>query len=643
MNPKNLEYIFWLKNLKGLGPVAVRSLIQHFGSSRLVFEASDAQIVDFIKTQKNLRSPMARAIVEGRDRMNSAQEEVISSLEKAEKFKAKIISIEDDDYPKILKNCIGEPPPILFVKGDLGRIGELSIAIVGTRKPTPRGLSFAKAIASSLVKDNWTVISGLAKGIDAAAHMGALSDGGNTIAILGCGVDKIYPSENKFIYEKISESGAVVSEFPFGAPPSAENLRRRNKTIVSFSLAIIVVEAPIDSGAMIAAKFAMDQKKRIFSLIPENIGQKEISGVLKLLSAAEAIPLELSPSSKDLIKNSVVYQDKTNVTWDRYITEPERAILRDQVEGMRQNWLMVTLEAQNESSEGYFTNQAKELRNRLQKLSDSGWHSVQLHRLDAIFVKKVPSTTPLGKTLRAKIIGALTMIADDIKSNLFMNQCKYRKELEGKTIKSIIFDLDGVVVDTRDVIKSAYERVICTFSDTELKHNILQSLICFSPKKVLRILLQDKYTDLMYEKYKTYFDEEIYRVKIPSSGKDTIQTFKNKGIAVGLITSQSKARMDKILALTKLDDLFMIKMHWGSTPNKKPHPEPLLKMLNCFNVKPSESIYIGDTAQDIDFARNAGVIPLIALWANTCMLDELLEHSPSYFLTNYNRLPVLTS
>jgi len=643
MDYEKLVYIFWLKNLKGLGPIAIRSLIKYFGSSKSVFEAPDSTILEFVKLQKTLRTPMAKAIIEGRDRIVSAREKVGSLLEEAEKLKAKIVSIEDEDYPETFRECVGEPPPILFIRGSLVKVSDSTIAVVGTRNATQGGLLFANEIASLLAKENWTVISGLAKGIDASAHSGVLSVQGNTVAILGCGVDRIYPPENKLIYEKIIESGAVISEFPFQTPPSAENLRKRNKTIVSFSKTIVVVEAPLDSGAMIAVKFAKEQRKPLFSPIPKNIRHKEVLGIVKILASGEAIPLETPVQATALIKGVVSNPSQSEIKkWDRFIIENERKILKEQIEATRQKCLTITLEAQNELVGGDFTNEVKELGVRLHKLYDIGWHSVKLNKFDELISKKELSTTSIGKVFRSKIIDMLNMIIEDIEAYIFLSQCKHREELEKKKIESIIFDLDGVVVDSREIMKNAYTEVIRSFLGAEPNRTVIQRIIGLSPLKVLRLMLKDKYSDRAYETFKNHFLQNIRNVKVPNGIKETIQGLLQKGIKIGLITSQPQSRMDKILSTTGLKDLFMTQMHWGSTVNKKPHAEPLLKMLQILHVDASKSVYIGDNAIDIIFARNAGVIPITALWANTCTIDEFLEYNPGYFLTSCDRLPFST-
>ncbi|MBI4280006.1 MAG: DNA-protecting protein DprA [Armatimonadetes bacterium] len=171
----------------------------------------------------------------------------------------------DAAYPAGLRN-IYDPPPVLYLRGRLVPEDVLAVAVVGTRRPTPYGLAAAERIAGDLARAGLTVVSGLARGIDGAAHRAALRAGGRTVAVLGCGVDVAYPPEHRRLIDDMVRHGAVLSEFPPGTPPRRQHFPRRNRLISGLSLGVVVVEGAEDSGALITADFALDQGREVFAV-----------------------------------------------------------------------------------------------------------------------------------------------------------------------------------------------------------------------------------------------------------------------------------------------------------------------------------------------------------------------------------------
>ena len=214
----------------------------------------------------------------------------------------------DKQYPKSLLN-IAKPPEELYINGDLLPSDENAIAIVGTRTPTQYGLSVCEKVAYELALRGITIISGMARGIDTRAHISAMKAGGRTIAILGSGHGYIYPPENKKLYEKISQNGAVLSEFPHDTHPAPYNFPRRNRIISGMSKGVVVIEAASKSGSLITADFALEQGKEVFA-IPGNISSSRSSGTnslikqgAKLVEDIDDILEELEPVLK--IKKNV--------------------------------------------------------------------------------------------------------------------------------------------------------------------------------------------------------------------------------------------------------------------------------------------------------------------------------------------------
>lgn len=204
-----------------------------------------------------------------------------------------IITITDDSYPSQLKE-IDSPPPLLFVKGDIGLLSQPQIAIVGSRNPSVFGEQTALQFAKSLARSGFVITSGLALGIDAASHQGALNAKAATIAVVGTGLDRVYPSRHKKLAQEIAEQGAIISEFPFGTAPAAGNFPRRNRIIAGLSAGLLVVEATLKSGSLITAKMALKANREVFA-IPGAINNPLAHGCNQLIkeSAAKLVEAEV--------------------------------------------------------------------------------------------------------------------------------------------------------------------------------------------------------------------------------------------------------------------------------------------------------------------------------------------------------------
>jgi DNA processing protein len=248
----------WLKLIRadGLGPVTFSRIIKRFGSVDVALGASVSELakIDGIGYKK------AERIAVTRDKF-----EVSAEIEKAEKLGVWIINIKDERYPLILKK-IYDPPPVLYIKGSLTRDDNLAISIVGSRRCSLYGQEQSSQLSHLLSSAGFTVCSGMARGIDTAAHQGALSAGGRTISVHGCGLAQVYPPENKKLFELISESGACISELPLDFEPLSENFPPRNRIIAGLSLGTIVVEAGLRSGALITARMALEYNREVMAV-----------------------------------------------------------------------------------------------------------------------------------------------------------------------------------------------------------------------------------------------------------------------------------------------------------------------------------------------------------------------------------------
>ena len=220
---------------------------------------------------------------------------------------ARLITYHSQEYPAMLRQ-LEEAPVSLYIRGTIKEEDRFAIALVGSRKATPYGKTMTERLSSALAESGFTIVSGMARGIDTSAHTGSLASGGRTIAVLGSGLDKFYPPENRGLMERIASSGYVVSEFPFGTMPNRENFPRRNRVISGLSFGVVVVEAALGSGALITAGSALEQNREVFA-VPGNVTSPNSAGTnelikkgAKLIQNADDVIEELAPMLKGFVK-----------------------------------------------------------------------------------------------------------------------------------------------------------------------------------------------------------------------------------------------------------------------------------------------------------------------------------------------------
>ena len=264
----------WLKLIRAdsVGATTFSKLIKHFGSANRALGASVSELAKI----NGVGFKTAERIAATREKFDVAAE-----LELAGKLDVWIINLNDERYPPALKK-IYDPPPVLYVKGTLAREDNLAISIVGSRRCSLYGQEQSSRLAHFLSSAGFTICSGMARGIDTAAHQGALSAGGRTIAVQGCGLANIFPPENKKLFELIAESGACISELPLGYEPLPENFPPRNRIIAGLSLGTIVIEAAPRSGALITARAAMESNREVMA-VPGKIDSPLSKGAHRLI------------------------------------------------------------------------------------------------------------------------------------------------------------------------------------------------------------------------------------------------------------------------------------------------------------------------------------------------------------------------
>ena len=264
----------WLGLIRAdeVGPVTFRNLVEYFGSPDEVLNATPARLTQV----KGVGSKIAGRIIS-----SSKSFDVQKELGRAESLGVRLIHSGDHRYPPALKKIL-DYPPILYIKGDIVRADNLAIAIVGSRSCSHYGQEQASRFAYMLAQSGFTIVSGMARGIDTAAHRGALAAGGRTIAVQGCGLSKVYPPENEELFEKISRQGACISELGIDFEPKAENFPARNRIIAGLSMATLVIEAGYRSGAMITARLSMEYGREVMA-VPGRIDSQYSKGAHKLI------------------------------------------------------------------------------------------------------------------------------------------------------------------------------------------------------------------------------------------------------------------------------------------------------------------------------------------------------------------------
>lgn len=284
-----MKYWIWLASVEGLGPVKKFALLNKFETAKRIYNATEKEILKV--------DGMSDKIVQNMQKAKDAK-----LLEKYEKYilknDIKIINISDDNYPAKLKN-IYAPPITIFAKGDISLLNSKSIAIVGSREPSKYGIYVAEKFSKELSKEGITIVSGLARGIDTFAHVGALSFFGKTIAVLGSGIDVVYPKENAKYYREISEKGLIISEYIVGTAPESKNFPQRNRIISGLSDGVLVVEARKNSGTMITTDFALEQGKELY-VIPGNITSNLSAGTNNLIKEGAKLVTDVYEILEDL-------------------------------------------------------------------------------------------------------------------------------------------------------------------------------------------------------------------------------------------------------------------------------------------------------------------------------------------------------
>jgi DNA processing protein len=296
-----LQYWVGFNVVRGIGPAKFRALLDYFGSSQAAWEADRGALL-----QAGLDKRALKSLLETRESVD-----LPPLLDEIEAAGTTILTWEDEAYPPYLVE-IADPPPVLYLRGELQTRDQWAVAVVGTRRMTAYGKHVTSQLAGDLARSGVTIVSGLARGIDAVAHQAALDVGGRTIAVLGSGIRNIYPPEHRRLADQIAASGAILSGFPPGTPPEAGNFPRRNRIISGLSLGALVVEAGTRSGALITANYALEQGRDVFA-VPGPINARSSLGTNRLIQQGAKLVLSAADILEELNMTMVDEQVATQL------------------------------------------------------------------------------------------------------------------------------------------------------------------------------------------------------------------------------------------------------------------------------------------------------------------------------------------
>jgi DNA processing protein len=306
-----LGYWVGFNKVQGIGPLRLRALLDTYGSIERAWHAPGEQL-----SRVGLDNRSVKNLLEARSEIDLEQE-----LKRLEAMNVRALTWESPDYPRLLLET-NAPPPVLYVKGELTEQDAWAVAIVGTRRASTYGREVTRRLAGALARNGITVVSGMARGIDGVAHRAALEAGGRTVAVFGCGIDRIYPPEHRKLAQQIAAHGALVSDYPLGTPPEGRNFPPRNRIISGLSLGVLVTNAGKTSGALITADFAAEQGRDVFAvpgsvLTRGSIGPNRlIQDGAKLVTTAEDIleELNLTMVAEQKQARQILPEDETEAT-----------------------------------------------------------------------------------------------------------------------------------------------------------------------------------------------------------------------------------------------------------------------------------------------------------------------------------------
>lgn len=279
IDASDLAWWYWLSSVKGLGPAYTRSLLDAAGEPKDVFDSTRKDLERSVRLPARTWDELERS----KESVTRHQDFAERQVKMAAAMEARILTLNDPEYPEFLKSQPKQAPAIIHVQGDLSLVRPKAVAVVGTRSASSEAMDRVRAFCGHLAQGGYPVIAGMARGVDTAAHRGAVDSTGITVGVLGSGLDHTYPPENAPLYVEARKRGLLISQFPFGSAPNPSNLRQRNKLIVALAEAVVIAESDVQGGAMIAARNALEQRKRLFAFQFPQMDASTRAGTQRLL------------------------------------------------------------------------------------------------------------------------------------------------------------------------------------------------------------------------------------------------------------------------------------------------------------------------------------------------------------------------
>ncbi len=309
------RYYLGFNLIPQIGPIKARRLLDYFGDLATAWTAGAHELAEAGLDKRALNS-----FLDTRPKLD-----LDAALEKIHRAGVRVLTWDDADYPRRLKE-IPNPPFLLYVKGTIIPKDEWSLAVVGTRRPTAYGREVTRQIVTDLVHNKIAIVSGLARGVDAEAHRAALDAQGRTLAVLGCGIDILYPPEHKKLVEQIVAHGALISEYPLGTQPEASNFPPRNRIISGLALGVLITEGDVNTGARITLEYALEQDRETFA-VPGSVFKRESRAGNKFIQQGEA---KLVTSARDILEelNLTMVEQQQELTSIAPENETESALLK---------------------------------------------------------------------------------------------------------------------------------------------------------------------------------------------------------------------------------------------------------------------------------------------------------------------------
>lgn len=559
----------WLNQRSYVGPAVFRALLSAFESPEGVRSASIDQIEQVLDSAKGIRkSVWSRALKSIEEADEESYQKAIRTAEDqlaaCREINAHVLTLDNPEYPQLLFRQENVAPPVLYARGELQTGTNRSMAVVGTRAATPAGIEAAKSFAADAATSGWTIVSGAAAGTDRAAHEGALEVDGDTIAVLGCGIDQAYPSENEDLFKRLWRSGLVVSEYPPGTRPSGTRLRKRNKVTVGAADCVVMGECPSSSGTLNAARSAQEQKKPVFVLPMAGRDDEKIAGSLRLVAWGDA--RELS----DLEAREV----------EKLLDEPSS---RDPlVSHIKKRW--PTLKGLN-------------TRDKLAARVKDAW--------DDTFLRwKVNQGNPPD----------FSEALEDLGEQLALQQEQSWRELRN-TRDSILLDLDGVVVAVDSLLAETVRQVLTErLGDDAPDLSEVQSLVGYHPRAILRKYLSENAEEAIDRFQDLYASRYPQQAELVEDMDRVLNGLIQAGVKIGIVTTQPRSRAREVLDKHEIEDRFHTVITWNDVGQTKPSPSGIEKALRDLDVNRDRSCYVGDGRVDFEAARRADLPAIAACW-----------------------------